>query len=442
MSAKALLGQLLVQSPCNASWDAMSGNDRIRFCEHCQLSVHNLSSLTRKETMLLVARSKGRLCVRYHKLPDDSPATKLNKPLVQISHRVSRIAAGAFTAALTITSANAVQSAPTAPSSLLTSRKPRSVVNTGIVIGTVKDINGALITSATVSLFSDQTGLAFYTSSDLSGEFRFEGLAPGLYRLRLVAPGFSAIETSLYVQDDHETRVEQTLEVESIETSVEIQAEGTEVAVMGAVSFVAPQDPFIRAAQEDDLAEVTKLIAGQDVNQRDKRSHTTALEHAVRNANREMVQLLLLAGAKADAANESGETPLMMLDADATSDLVWDLIYAGAKVNGNDKGGNTPLMAIADSSNIEALKVLLEAGAKVNAKNEGGQTALMMAASEGMVNSVRLLIVSGAEVNAEDKKGRNALSYATSGNHAAVIRLLHSQGASESCVITKEESDD
>ena len=120
--------------------------------------------------------------------------------------------------------------------------------------------------------------------------------------------------------------------------------------------LVAPEHPFIRAAQEDNLEALSALIAGTDVNLRDKRSGTTALEHAVRNANREMVQVLLSAGAKINARNGSGETVLMMMDADATSDLVWDLINAGANVSLKDNNGSTALMQAALSKNLEAVK--------------------------------------------------------------------------------------
>ena len=61
MSAKALIGQIQVQNPCASAWDLMVGNDQIRFCEHCHLSVHNLTEMTRNQVMRLIARSEGRL---------------------------------------------------------------------------------------------------------------------------------------------------------------------------------------------------------------------------------------------------------------------------------------------------------------------------------------------------------------------------------------------
>lgn len=61
------LSTLRVAEPCHADWDAMSGDARSRHCEHCQLSVTDLSALTRGEAEALLARGgpDGRVCVRF-----------------------------------------------------------------------------------------------------------------------------------------------------------------------------------------------------------------------------------------------------------------------------------------------------------------------------------------------------------------------------------------
>jgi len=40
------LDDLRVASPCPASWDAMVGDDRVRFCGQCQKSVYDIKALT------------------------------------------------------------------------------------------------------------------------------------------------------------------------------------------------------------------------------------------------------------------------------------------------------------------------------------------------------------------------------------------------------------
>src|ERR1700682_376808 len=99
------LDPIQITSPCTAQWDSMVGNDQVRFCEHCKLSVHNLSAMTRQKAMLLVSNSRGRLCVRFTEGQDGLPVTKRPTKLHRIGVRAGRIAAGAFTAALSVSSA-------------------------------------------------------------------------------------------------------------------------------------------------------------------------------------------------------------------------------------------------------------------------------------------------------------------------------------------------
>jgi len=433
MAPKNFLNNLTVSSPCTADWNSMVGNDQVRFCKHCSLVVHNLSLMTRNQAQRLVARSNGRLCVRYHQDPAGKPLTSpVRQKLHRINRRVSRIAAGAFTATLSVTSAVAQNSASSQAGNLNPSYATQSNRwdRSSSIGGTIKDQNGAVIPNATISLSNEEQHVALYASTGFDGQFRVDRLQQGVYQVRVEAPGFAADQTDgVYVQANGEARVDRTLRVATIEETVEV--ESGETVTMGGVSIVSAEHPFVKAAQEDNLDELTALIAGMDVNLRDKRSGTTALEHAVKNANREMVQLLLSAGATVNAKNEAGETVLMMLDDDATSDLMWDLLNAGAKVNLKDKSGTTALMQLAVSNNLDTLKVLLDAGAEVNAKNKQGQTALMLAASEGLVNNVRTLVLAGADINATDEDDMSALAHAAENNHAAVIRFLKSKGAVE-----------
>ena len=106
MSAKDPLQRLAVTSPCSQDWTTMIGNDQVRFCEHCSLNVHNISAMTRARALRFAAKSTGRICVRYYHNPDGLIATRTVSPrLYQLGRRVSRLAAGAFSATLTITGA-------------------------------------------------------------------------------------------------------------------------------------------------------------------------------------------------------------------------------------------------------------------------------------------------------------------------------------------------
>lgn len=445
MPSKHFLKNLNIPSPCGANWESMKGNDQVRFCEHCDLSVHNLSQMTRHQAQRLVSRSNGRLCVQF--VPDASGKPLLAQAgmkLHRISRRVSRIAAGAFTAALSVNSVVAHSSQNsrnelTGHASLPTISQPTSRLGISSVAGRVTDQNGAAISGATVALASDQFKLALYASSDADGRFKIDHLEAGMYQIRIDAPGFAPHDVgAIYVQARGETRVDRSLKPPVMEADSE-PAETSFVRLGGVVAYVTPEHPFVRAAHEDDLDTLASLISKTDVNMRDSQSKTTALEHAVRNANREMVQFLLAAGADPNAKDSVGQTVLMELDEDATVDLVWDLINHGAKVNLQDLGGNTPLMELASSKNVEVIRALLDAGAQLETRNKQGRTALMVSAAAGYVNTVRALIIAGADITALDKQRKDALALAQEENHRAVIRLLKSKGALETVAQNEDE---
>ncbi|XXY46220.1 hypothetical protein WME91_40090 [Sorangium sp. So ce269] len=62
-------------SPCNASWDEMAGDDRVRFCQRCEKNVYNLSEMPRDEAERLVRAAAGDLCVRLYQRADGTVLT-------------------------------------------------------------------------------------------------------------------------------------------------------------------------------------------------------------------------------------------------------------------------------------------------------------------------------------------------------------------------------
>ena len=431
-SPRNLLKTITVLSPCEVDWNSMQGNDQVRFCEHCQLSVHNISQMTRAQAERLVAKSNGRLCVQYVRDPNGKVLTlQPGLKLHTLGRRVSRFAAGAFTAALSVSSAVA-QTSSTTTADNASPPAATQIFSTGSSIsGTISDSDGKPISGATVSLLNVQLSIALYTATDYLGRYRLDNLRSAGYEFRVVAPGYLANEqTFYYIGENRQDQVDRVLVSET--TTQDLPIEGKEVVQIsggGAVAIVSAQNAFVRAAQDDDLDALSELLSPENVNLRDKQSGTTALEHAVKNANREMVQFLLGAGADVNLKDAAGETVLMMLDSEATADLVWDLVNAGAKVNDHDEEGTTPLMRVAAGSNTEALRVLLDAGADINAKDKHGQTALMVAASEGNVNTVRALVLAGADINAINEDKADALALAEDNDHTAVVRFLKSKGA-------------
>ena len=72
MSSRIGLEVLEIKKPCPATWDDMTGDSRVRFCDHCQKQVHDLSAIPRAEAERLVCQSAGHLCVRLAYAADGS----------------------------------------------------------------------------------------------------------------------------------------------------------------------------------------------------------------------------------------------------------------------------------------------------------------------------------------------------------------------------------
>jgi protocatechuate 3,4-dioxygenase beta subunit len=436
MSRKELFQQLHIASPCSVEWESMIGNDRVRFCEHCRLSVHHVDALSRKQLRRLIARSHGRVCVNYWR-PNRSSETAFPM-LHQIGRRTSALAAGAFSATLSLSTATAATQVNFRRPALTNSVAAASVLNkefsalgTGTLRGRIVDPQGALVPGASVSLTNTEFNELRSATTNDTGEFLFEGLQPGAYTLRVEAPGFATKQvTDIQVKADDDARADQVLAIAPLTVEIEVSASASSTG--GAMAMVMPSEPLVKAAMEDDLDALNAaLTAKPDANIRDKDTQTTALEYAVRNGNREIVQVLLSAKADVNAKDADGQTVLMMLSDKVTTEIVWDLINAGAKVNEHDKDGDTPLLSAAEVNNVEALKALLDAGAKIDAHNNDGETALMKAAASGLVNNVHALIMAGADVNARDKEKKTALIYANENNERAVARLFKAHGAIE-----------
>jgi hypothetical protein len=65
-----------IASPCEVSWEAMDGDERVRRCDACKLSVYNIAELSRAEAEELIRSSEGRLCVRFFRRSDGTILTR------------------------------------------------------------------------------------------------------------------------------------------------------------------------------------------------------------------------------------------------------------------------------------------------------------------------------------------------------------------------------
>jgi hypothetical protein len=64
IALNTVLDQVAVEVPCPVSWDAMHGDEQVRFCERCQQNVYNLSEMTTTQAVRLIEAKQDRLCIQ------------------------------------------------------------------------------------------------------------------------------------------------------------------------------------------------------------------------------------------------------------------------------------------------------------------------------------------------------------------------------------------
>ena len=101
------------------------------------------------------------------------------------------------------------------------------------------------------------------------------------------------------------------------------------------------------------------------------------------------------------------------------------LIGAGADVHVEDNDHNTPLYLATFDGHKGIVEFLLSKGGRINAKDIHGWTPLHRAAYEGHADVVKLLIAKGAERNARDNtNGLTPLDFAETKGYSSIASLL------------------
>ena len=169
-----------------------------------------------------------------------------------------------------------------------------------------------------------------------------------------------------------------------------------------------------------------------NINLKNKKNYTALLyatdiwarqSIGIYDSNFNVVELLVMAKADVNAANNSGWTPLFFAADNSNSDVVAFLVDNGANINLVSDEGITPLLVAND---VESVKVLSKT-VNINKPNFVGVTPLIsFAGREISIEAINILLENGADVNMVDKDGETALSYAIeNGNFEAALILLN-----------------
>lgn len=118
-----LIAEVRIAAPCEASWEEMAGDERVRFCDQCQKHVFNLSAMARDEAEQLIADVEGDMCARVYQRADGMVLTSDCPEGVRLRRR-KRLAVGV--AAIGLTAAGAA--------ALVTHKRPLGEVMTQSVV--------------------------------------------------------------------------------------------------------------------------------------------------------------------------------------------------------------------------------------------------------------------------------------------------------------------
>ena len=440
---KDLLDRVSVEKPCTMDWNKMFGNEEVRFCEHCAKSVHNLSTMTRKDAERLVEKSNGNLCIRYY--TDKNKKIAFADAPVQITRlgqRVSQFAASVFTAALSVSAVAAQGSARIAPEAPTeTAQKTQndkvktSKSGASSIKGTVFDPNEAVVPGAAVNLLDSAENVIYQTETNEEGVYEINYVRAGNYRLRVQSPGFQTHSVEINLQETENRKMDATLNVGAISGGMAIG----ESQITEWVRHTDKRDniesseedekltEFFNAVESDELADVKQMLRGGfPINTKNSLGETALM----RVEGAETAKYLLRRKADVNAVNSYNETALMLKATD--EEIVKVLLDAKADVNATSRFGDTALMYAMQGDEAEPVELLLKAGADVNMSDVDGRTALMLSAYAGEIEIIKLLVESNANVNARDAKGKNVLMYAVEGypgDEAENIKYLIENGA-------------
>jgi hypothetical protein len=229
------LNQIRIASPCTASWDEMRGDDTVRFCGHCNLDVYNLSSMTAPEAAAFLGARHGRTCVRLYKRRDGTVITRDCPVGVRARLRkMSRAAGLALTAVLglfvNVGARAAWPGGQRADASSTLQGQPVERPDSHVLMGEVESprvpavtvavgsTGGGPIAGAEVRLVDLRTGATIVAEDGGDGEYRFFGIAPGIYSLTASARGYEASRPkTVRVRSGKPVRLAVALDYETIE---------------------------------------------------------------------------------------------------------------------------------------------------------------------------------------------------------------------------------
>ncbi|WP_294429470.1 ankyrin repeat domain-containing protein [uncultured Treponema sp.] len=179
----------------------------------------------------------------------------------------------------------------------------------------------------------------------------------------------------------------------------------------GIVDYILGEQTSVRTAD---------ILAAQDI------SGATPLHEAVRYGRVDIARLLLAKGAKVNATDSIGKTPILLIIPVEAQDKIYPLLLKyKASVTQKDMYGDTVLhVATMANAPVNTLSLLVGNGALINERNKQGATPLFLAIETGHPEQVKYFSQNGADIYAQDMEGNTPITKALESDSRKMLETL------------------
>jgi hypothetical protein len=228
-------------------WDAMAGNQQVRYCGECKLKVYNLSAMTETEIqrLLMMQRAEQRVCVRLYRRADGTMLTQdCPRGLNRLAKRVSKLGAAVFSALVSMNCAMAkttTTGTATAGSKTQTQacQRAQAQEKSANILVVVTDPDGAVVPGARIALVDSAGKTRFKGKTDGAGALMKSDLPPGDYTLKVSVQGFKEYSDVLHLADSKNVKAHLKLSLASASTTVEVTANTLGVVDVGILESIS-----------------------------------------------------------------------------------------------------------------------------------------------------------------------------------------------------------
>lgn len=209
-----------VASPCSVGWETMTGDDRVRRCDSCELNIYNFAEMTKPEIVNLIENAEGRICGRLFLRSDGTVLTKdCPVGIRAVYKQTARLAGAALSAIFALFSVGFGQNKSNnetacKKSGTLFSTESR---NLNLVEGTILDPNCEIVPNAKITLTNKNTKREYQAESDKNGYYSILLNAPGRYTYKAESEGFQSYYKNLEINTNESLQLNVTLDVRMIE---------------------------------------------------------------------------------------------------------------------------------------------------------------------------------------------------------------------------------